>query len=147
VPHPHRPRRPRRRARLRPPRGPAAGQPVIGWAAGLRARLQLLETGTCGHARQSPGYQPPDSLRHLITVRQRTCCHPGCRRPAARCDLDHTVPYGHGGRTCECNTAPVCRRHHQAKQAPGWHLDQPQPGVMTWRLPSGRVYQTTGDPY
>jgi hypothetical protein len=43
--------------------------------------------------------------------------------------------------------APVCRRHHKAKQAPGWHLDQPEPGVRTWRLPSGRVYQTTGDPY
>ncbi len=43
--------------------------------------------------------------------------------------------------------APVCRHHHKAKQAPGWHLEQPEPGVMTWRLPSGRVYQTTGDPY
>jgi hypothetical protein len=128
-------------------RGPAAGEPVTGWAAGLRARLQLLETGTCGPARQSPGYQPPNVLRHLIGVRQRTCCHPGCRRPAVRCDLDHTIPYGHGGRTCECNIAPACRRHHKAKQAPGWHLDQPEPGVMTWRTPSGRVYQTTGDPY
>jgi hypothetical protein len=41
----------------------------------------------------------------------------------------------------------VCRRHHKAKQSPGWHLEQREPGVMTWRLPSGRVYQTTGDPY
>ena len=51
------------------------------------------------------------------------------------------------GRTCECNIGPVCRRHHKAKQAPRWHLEQPEPGVMTWRLPSGRVYKTTGDPY
>jgi hypothetical protein len=28
-----------------------------------------------------------------------------------------------------------------------WHLEQPEPGVMTWRLPSGRVYETVGDPY
>jgi HNH endonuclease len=72
---------------------------------------------------------------------------PYCRRPATRCDLDHTIPYDQGGRTCECNLAPLCRRHHQAKQAPGWQLDQCEPGRMTWRLPNGRVYQTTGDPY
>ncbi len=40
--------------------------------------------------------------------------------------------------------APLGRRHHQAKQAPGWHLTQDQPGVMTWRMPHGRIYQTTG---
>jgi hypothetical protein len=57
------------------------------------------------------------------------------------------VPFDQGGRTCECNLAPLCRRHHRAKQAPGWHLDQHRPGEMTWRTPSGRVYQTTGDPY
>jgi len=41
----------------------------------------------------------------------------------------------------------LCRRHHRAKQAPGWHLTQDQPGKMTWRLPSGRKHVTTGDPY
>ena len=128
-------------------RGPAPGEPVISWAAGLRARLQMLETGSCRHPRQAAGYVPPASLRHLIRIRQRTCCHPGCRRPAARCDLDHTLPYDKGGRTCECNLAPACRRHHRAKQAPGWHLEQPTPGHMTWRLPSGRTYETAGDPY
>ncbi len=128
-------------------RGPVADEPVIKWAAGLRARLSMLETGSCSHARESHGYVPPQALRHLIQVRQRTCFHPGCRRPAARCDLDHTVPFDQGGRTCECNLGPGCRRHHRAKQAPGWHLEQREPGVMTWRLPSGRIYETTGDPY
>jgi hypothetical protein len=51
------------------------------------------------------------------------------------------------GPTCECNGSPLCRRHHRAKQAPGWHLVQEEPGVMTWRLPSDREYQTTGEPY
>jgi hypothetical protein len=128
-------------------RGPEHGQPVIQWAAGLRDKLKLLEAGICGHRRQAAGYAPPGSLAHLIKVRQRTCAAPGCRRPASRCDLDHTVPYHRRGITCECNLAPLCRRHHRAKQAPGWHLWQPEPGRMTWRLPSGRVYETTGDPY
>jgi hypothetical protein len=57
------------------------------------------------------------------------------------------VPFDQGGATCECNISPLCRRHHRAKQAHGWHLDQNRPGEMTWRTPSGRVYQTVGDPY
>jgi len=86
-------------------------------------------------------------MEHLIQVRQRTCSAPGCRRAAVRCDLDHTIPYDQGGPTCPCNLAPLCRRHHRAKQAPGWHLAQDTPGVMTWTLPSGRSYTTRPAPY
>jgi len=129
------------------PAGPGAGQPVIRWAAGLRPRLQTLQAGSCRHPRHTAGYVPPNLVRHLVQVRQRRCAHPGCRRPAARCDLDHTIPYDQGGLTCECNLAPLCRHHHRCKQAPGWHLTQPRPGQMTWRTPSGRAYHTTGDPY
>jgi hypothetical protein len=52
------------------------------------------------------------------------------------------VPYDQGGRTCECNLAPLCRHHHRCKQSEGWHLDQPAPGVMTWITPGGRRYIT-----
>ncbi len=120
---------------------------AIGWAGGLRERLHTLETGTCSHARRSEGYRPPATLASLVRVRQRICSFPGCRRPARRCDLDHSVPFDRGGATCECNLAPLCRRHHQAKQAPGWHLTQPRPGEMVWRLPSGRTYATCPEPY
>jgi hypothetical protein len=90
-------------------RGPAPGEPVIGWAAGLRERLLVLESGACRHGREAAGYVPPPRLRHLITVRQQRCAFPGCRRPARRCDLDHTIPYDNGGRTCECNLAPASK--------------------------------------
>ena len=128
-------------------RGPATDEPVIRWVAGLREKLQILESDTCGHGRQSAGYQPPALLRTIVMVRQRTCCFPSCRRSARRCDLDHTVAFDKGGRTCECNLAPLCRRHHHAKQAARWHLTQDQPGRMTWHMPSGRVYESVGDPY
>ena len=127
----------------RGPTGPAG--PITEWLA--RQRPVFLETGTCTHQREAPGYRPPASLRHLITVRQRTCGEPGCLRPAHRCDLDHTIPYHQGGKTCECDLAPLCRHAHRAKQAPGWHLDQPEPGVLVWTLPSGRTYTTRPDPY
>jgi hypothetical protein len=129
----------------RPP--PRDAPAAIRWAAGLRGKLEVRESGVCSHARRADGYAPPRSLRNLVMIRQRRCAFPGCRRPARRCDLDHTVPYDQGGATCECNLAPLCRRHHQAKQAPGWRLEQCEPGVMTWRMPHGRCYQTTGEPY
>ena len=39
--------------------------------------------------------------------------------------------------------APLCRHHHRCKQAEGWQLDQPEPGVLRWRTPAGRRYVTT----
>jgi hypothetical protein len=106
-----------------------------------------IETGTCEHRRESAGYQPSDSLRHIIKVRSPRCGAPGCRRPAVRCDDDHTIPYDQGGRTCECNLYPLCRRHHQTKQARGWQLTQPQPGTLIWTTPSGRQYTVAPEPY
>jgi len=113
---------------------------VSRWLAGIA--ISRLETGDCRHLRESASYRPPPSLRHLITIRQPTCSFPGCRRAAIRCDEDHTLPYDRGGRTCECNLAPLCRRHHRAKQARGWQLAQPEPGTMVWITPSGRSYAT-----
>ena len=110
-------------------------------------KFAWLERGTCSHIRQTKGYRPPNLLRTLVKVRQRTCCFPGCRRPAVSCDDDHTIPYDRGGRTCECNLAPLCRRHHRAKQAPGWRLDQPEPGTLVWTAPHGRSYTVNPDPY
>ena len=119
--------------------GPAA------WLASIP--MEWFEPAGCAHQRRSPAYRPPPTLQHLIRVRQQTCAFPGCRRPASQCDLDHTTPFQRGGLTCECNLAPLCRSHHGAKQARGWHLVQDQPGQMTWRLPSGRSYATCAEPY
>ncbi len=116
-----------------------------GWLAGITIRW--LQTGACGHPRETAACQPSPALRHLVKNRHRTCTFPGCRRAARRCDDDHTIPYHQGGRTCECNLAPLCRRHHAAKQAPGWQLRQPRPGELHWALPSGRTRTVTPRPY
>jgi Domain of unknown function (DUF222) len=112
-----------------------------------KVTITPIETRTCAHRHQTTAYRPPDSLRHLIKIRSPRCGYPGCRRPATRCDDDHTIPHHQGGRTCECNLYPLCRRHHGAKQAPGWRLEQPEPGLLTWTLPSGRRYTVTPQPY
>ena len=112
---------------------------------GFTLTINPLARDTCDHRHQEDGYQPSRQLRHLINARTMTCCAPGCRRPAVRCDLDHTIPFDQDGRTCECNLAPLCRHHHRCKQAEGWQLDQTAPGVMTWTTPAGRRYTTTPD--
>ena len=102
--------------------------------------ISPLARGSCDHRHLESGYQPSRALRHLIIARNPTCTASGCRQPAARCDLDHTVPYDQGGRTCECDLAPLCRHHHRCKQAEGWRLEQPSPGIMRWTTPARRGY-------
>ena len=113
----------------------------------LGVRLALIARGGCDHRHAETGYQPSRKLQHLIRTRSTRCTAPGCGRPAARCDLDHTLAWDKGGLTCECDLAPVCRHHHRCKQAQGWQLTQPEPGVLQWRTPHGRTFTTTPTEY
>jgi hypothetical protein len=126
--------------------------------AALQTAIQLLEhaqaqaqadavAGGCAHASESPGYRPPPRLREYVAARDVTCRNPVCGQPAWRADLDHTIPYDQGGRTCRCNLGGGCRRHHQLKQHPRWKLEQTKPGVFTWTTPAGRTYTTGPDSY
>ena len=131
-----------------PGQGPPGPVTVRGLLESLSiTRLDPVIRGPCSHARAEPRYRPSRSLRHLIRARNATCAAPGCGRRAAACDLDHTDPHHHGGRTCECNLAPLCRHHHRCKQAEGWRLDQPQPGILVWHTAAGRTYTTTPTRY
>jgi uncharacterized protein DUF222 len=103
--------------------------------------------GPCQHTGAEDRYRPSRRLTHRVKARNTTCTAPGCGRRAATCDLDHTDPHRQGGLTCECNLAPLCRHHHRCKQAEGWRLEQPEPGVLVWRTPSGRSYTTTPTQY
>jgi Domain of unknown function (DUF222) len=122
---------------------PLTGPPSLGPPGILATPLTPITRGPCDHAHAQAGYHPARTLVHLIRARNATCTAPGCTRPAVRCDLDHTTAYDQGGRTCECNLAPLCRHHHRCKQSQGWKLEQPSPGVLIWRTPSGRTYATT----
>jgi Domain of unknown function (DUF222) len=125
--------------------GPSGTGVGGGWTVAVTA--EPVATGSCDHRHCEPGYRPSPALQRLIRARSGTCTAPGCRRPAAGCDLDHTRAYDHDGWTCECNLAPLCRRHHRLKQAQGWRLHQASPGAMTWRTPAGRRYTTRPTPH
>ena len=128
---------------LRWPAGPQAAQVL----RALKVTFRPVIRGPCDHAQAEHRYRPSRVLRHLVGARNTRCTAPGCGRPAARCDLDHTRPWHQGGITCPCDLAPLCRHHHRCKQAGGWWLEQPEPGVLVWRTPAGRTYTTTPTEY
>ncbi len=102
-------------------------------------------SGGCAHHRAAAGYRPPPNLREYITARDLTCRFITCRQPAWRADLDHTIPWDQGGRTCSCNLGGLCRFHHRLKQRLGWSLAQSAPGIFTWTTPTGRAYTIAPD--
>ena len=106
------------------------------WISGLHITMTPITRGSCDHPHAETGYRPSRKLRHLVRARNAWCTAPGCSRSAARCDVDHTIAWDHGGLTCECDLAPLCRHHHRCKQAEGWRLEQPEPGVLIWHTPA-----------
>ena len=123
--------------------GPDARQAaaLAGLLRDLNVTFTPIAKGTCDHRSAEDRYTPSRKLKHLVRARTATCPAPGCGAHAVHCDLDHTLAYP-AGITCQCDLAPPCRRHHRVKQAPGWKLEQPEPGVMIWTAPSGRTYTT-----
>jgi len=92
------------------PPGPLRPDQVAGFVRTLKTRLNAVVRGPCNHAQAQASYRPSRALRHLIAARNTRCTAPGCGQPAARCDLDHTLPWHHDGKTCPCNLAPWCKR-------------------------------------
>ena len=125
--------------------GPPGGYGTWRFTAGQREMLieiGPIPAGECDHRWQARGHDPGVMLRHLTEVRNSRCTGPGCRRPAARCDFEHNVPYEAGGRTCLCNGGPKCRSDHRLKQDPRWNAEQLPGGYVRWTTPSGRHYVT-----
>jgi len=125
--------------------GPPGGYGTWRFTAGqqdLLIEIGPIPAGECDHRWQARGHDPGVMLRHLTEVRNSRCTGPGCRRPAARCDFEHNVPYEAGGRTCLCNGGPKCRSDHRMKQDPRWNAEQLPGGYVQWTTPSGRQYVT-----
>ena len=112
--------------------GPVSPPPALGSQARtfiqrLGVTITPLAAGTCEHRNQEPGYTLSPRLRHLIAARTVYCCAPGCRRPAARCDFDHTIPYRPAAAAANATSGPCAaattganRRHdgHSSSRTP-----------------------------
>lgn len=81
------------------------------------------------------------ALADHVRARDRTCRFATCNRRAERCELDHAVPWEHGGETNAANLQALCPRHHHAKHEAGWTpIRQPDDSVE-WISPSGHRYR------
>lgn len=86
-------------------------------------------------------YQPPQQLANHVLARDAMCTAPGCRQPAARCEVDHTVPYPRGATTAD-NLAVLCKHHHRAKDGGGFTVRRLPDGSSTWTTPMGNTVTT-----
>jgi len=55
------------------------------------------------------------ATRRAIELRDRACTHPYCDVPAARCQVDHIIPYTEGGPTVEENGRLLCGFHNRLR--------------------------------
>ncbi|GAB2743245.1 HNH endonuclease signature motif containing protein [Sinomonas soli] len=113
-------------------------------------------------------YAPTAAMRRYLGARDAACRFPGCDRPAATTEADHTIEWHAGGHTAAANLALLCREHHRLKTRGHWTLTQtdttqtgtiphgapapapapapPQPveppGTLRWTSPAGLAYTT-----
>ena len=85
-------------------------------------------------------YQRTAAIDRFLRARDQHCRFPGCRLPAIRCEVDHTIDHALGGATDHRNLAHLCQRHHSMKQFTAWRVRQLAGGVLEWTSPLGRVY-------
>ena len=100
----------------------------------MRVTSSLAPAGprsTCGETSATPGARATavrtastfarsvtrtfvGALRAVVEVRDRHCQHPsGCDEPIDGCDVDHIVPWSHGGVTSQDNGRLLCRYHNR----------------------------------
>jgi hypothetical protein len=88
--------------------------------------------------------RPTAGQRRAVEARHRTCVFPGCRMPAAECDLDHQVMWSEGGATCVDNLVPLCRHDHRLRHLAGWSHETLPDGDHRWVSRLGHVYTSSG---
>jgi hypothetical protein len=89
----------------------------------------------------------PAHLRRAVLARHRHCTYPGCRVPAAFCEIHHYIPWSRGGRTALGNLGPVCPFHHKiVVHRWGWTLTLHPDGEVTATSPDGRRTLRDHDP-
>lgn len=55
------------------------------------------------------------ATRRAIELRDRECVHAFCDVPGARCQADHMLPWGHGGKTTQENGRLLCGFHNRLR--------------------------------
>jgi hypothetical protein len=80
-----------------------------------------------------------DTQYKALVVRDGGCRWPGCRLPAAWCDIDHLHAWEHGGTTDLDNLVMWCRHHHTLKHTPGVTVTGSVGDDLAVHLPDGTL--------
>jgi hypothetical protein len=89
----------------------------------------------------------PAHLRRAVLARHQHCTYPGCRVPAAFCQIHHYIPRARGGPTSLGNLGPVCQFHHLiVVHRWGWTLTLHPDGEVTATSPDGGVLRDHDPP-
>ena len=121
--------------------GPIDAETARELAAGAPSLTRILtdpHTGTTLAVGRT-SYRPPAELRRALAHRDGTCRFPGCLRTARTSELDHTVPWQHGGATDAENLAHLCAAHHRLRHLSTWSPENLGDGGVRWRSPAGRI--------
>jgi hypothetical protein len=85
-------------------------------------------------------YQPTAAITRHVTTRDPHCVHPGCRRTALTCELDHRIPWPIGATSIQ-NLQPTCKRHHDLKHHSRWRVSKNDDGSYAWTSPTSHHYR------
>jgi hypothetical protein len=122
---------------------------VQAWCGDTRTKVTIKPVIDLNAELSAPGYEIPTRIREQVVLRDRTCVHPWCTRPARGADVDHVVEYDHDaeaegrpqpGPTTSSNLAALCRFHHRLKTFTAWTYRMIAPGVFEWTSPHGHRY-------
>jgi hypothetical protein len=130
-------------ARLAATRGLATIEQVDRWATTPGVTVKPVIVVDLNEEILTDAYRPTPRQRRQAMLIHATCAFPHCDVRAEHCDLDHRVPYDHGGKTTTSNLTPLCRRHHRAKTHLRWRYQRLGPGTYLWESPGGYRYLTS----
>ncbi|MEO9134628.1 MAG: HNH endonuclease signature motif containing protein, partial [Jatrophihabitantaceae bacterium] len=122
--------------------GPITAEMALRLANDPTGTWHRIITDTAGRMLDYPvcTYKPPAALVQHVITRDQHCVHPGCRRKATNCHLDHRVPYP-AGPTSAANLQPLCKRHHMMKHHSDWHVTKNDDGSYDWTSPTKHAYR------
>jgi hypothetical protein len=127
-------------ARVEETRSFVSAEQVKTWCANPDAQVVVKPVIDLSDHVHVDAYETPDRLRERQVLLQHTCVFPWCQRRARSADCDHIDPAARGGPTCDCNIAPLCRRHHRAKTHTRWRYEKTDDTSFVWRSPNGLIF-------
>ena len=123
-----------------------------GGLASFLRREQLGDLGLGGPSLPLDiGYSDtvPAHIRNAVRLRDRHCQWAGrCDQPAGACQVHHTKPRSHGGRTSLSDCVLLCDYHHQVMiHRLGWTLVVNPDGTTTaWNKDKTKILHSHGPP-